>query len=95
MSEAVLAAVITGFLTLIGQFFTSRGQQSRMMDAFQHQSEMTDAKLSGEIAKNHAVTQTQITNLTNEVRAHNEFAKRIPAIEARLDALDAMVRRKP
>jgi hypothetical protein len=53
---------------------------------------MTDAKLSGEIAKNHAVTQTQITNLTNEVRAHNEFAKRIPAIEARLDALE---RRKP
>ena len=95
MSDAILAAVITGFLTLIGQFFTSRGQQSRMMDAFQHQSEMTDAKLSGEIAKNHAVTQTQITNLTNEVRAHNEFAKRIPAIEARLNALDAMVQRKP
>lgn len=95
MNDAVLAAVITGFLTLIGQFFTSRGQQSRMMDAFQHQSEMTDAKLSGEIAKNHAVTQTQITNLTNEVRAHNEFAKRIPAIEARLNALDAMVQRKP
>lgn len=95
MNDAVLAAVITGILTLIGQFFTSRGQQSRMMDAFQHQSEMTDAKLSGEIAKNHAVTQTQIANLTNEVRAHNEFAKRIPAIEARLDALDAIVRRKP
>ena len=95
MSDAILAAVITGFLTLVGQFFTSRGQQSRMMDAFQHQSEMTDAKLSGEIAKNHAVTQTQITNLTNEVRAHNEFAKRIPAIEARLNALDAMVQRKP
>ena len=92
MNDAVLAAVITGVLTLIGQFFTSRGQQSRMMDAFQHQSEMTDAKLSGEIAKNHAVTQTQITNLTNEVRMHNEFAKRIPALEARLDALD---RRKP
>lgn len=51
MNDAVLAAVITGFLTLIGQFFTSRGQQSRMMDAFQHQSEMTDAKLSREIAK--------------------------------------------
>lgn len=92
MNDAVLAALITGVLTLIGHFFTSRGQLSRMMDAFQHQSEMTDAKLSGEIAKNHAVTQTQITNLTNEVRAHNEFAKRIPAIEARLDALE---RRKP
>lgn len=92
MNDAVLAAVITGTLALAGQFFTSRGQQSRMMDAFQHQSEMTDAKLSGEIAKNHAVTQTQITNLTNEVRMHNEFAKRIPALEARLDALD---RRKP
>lgn len=88
MNDAVLAAVITGVLTLVGQFFTSRGQQSRMMDTFQHQSEMTDAKLSGEIAKNHAVTQTQITNLTNEVRMHNEFAKRIPALEARLDALD-------
>lgn len=88
MGEAVLAALVTGLLTLIGQFFTSRSQQSRMMSALQHQSEMTDAKLSGEIAKNHAVTQTQIANLTNEVRAHNEFARRIPAIEARLDALE-------
>ena len=88
MGEAVLAALITGILTLVGQFFTSRGQQNRMMNALQHQSEMTDAKLSGEIAKNHAVTQTQIANLTNEVRAHNEFARRIPAIEARLDALE-------
>lgn len=92
MNDAVLAAVITGLLTLVGQFFTSRGLQSRMMEAFQHQSEMRDAKLSGEIEKNHAVTQTQIANLTNEVRAHNGFAKRIPAIEARLDALE---RRKP
>lgn len=35
--------------------------------------------------KHDAVIDTKIENLTDEVRKHNNFAERIPTIEARVD----------
>ena len=48
------------------------------------QSELSDAKLDKEIA----VVKTEIENLSNEVRKHNAFAERIPALEEKAKAAD-------
>lgn len=69
MSEAVIVALITGGLSLIGTFVSnSRTAQSM------------DAKLD----KQQAVTETKLEELTREVRAHNNFAQRVPVLEEQM-----------
>ena len=38
--------------------------------------------------KNQAVTDIKIEELTREVREHNNFAKRIPVLETKVEALE-------
>lgn len=40
-----------------------------------------------------AVTDEKIAELTREVRKHNDFAERIPAIEAKLEAQEKAISR--
>lgn len=40
-----------------------------------------------------AVTDEKISELTREVRKHNDFAEKIPAIEARLEAQEKAISR--
>ena len=80
MSEAVVVALITGGISLLGVVITCL--------ATARKSEKTQA-----IAQ--AVTDTKIQELTREVRSHNHFAQRLPVVECqiqtihhRLDALE-------
>ena len=73
MSEAVLVAIITGGLTLIGTVFTVFATASR-----------TNVQLR----INQAVTDTKIDNLTKEVKDHNEFAKRMPVVEEQIKVIN-------
>lgn len=76
MSEAVLVAIISGALTLIGTVVTvvstSRKQGRSFSEAF---------------AVHQAVTNEKIDTLTREVQRHNGFAERIPVLEERVDAI--------
>lgn len=49
---------------------------------------ITNSKSNAEMAKKHeirqAVTDEKISELTREVRMHNDFAKRIPVIEEKI-----------
>ena len=69
MSEAVIVAIITGGLSLIGVIVSNN-----------HTAQSMDAKLD----KQQAVTETKLEELTREVRAHNNFAQRVPVIEEQL-----------
>lgn len=69
MSEAVIVALITGGLSLIGTFVSNNRTAQRM-----------DAKLD----KQQAVTETKLEELTREVRAHNNFAQRVPVLEEQM-----------
>lgn len=69
--EAIIAALIAGGLSLVGVVITN----NRGINKIQ-----TDMKL--EFAKAQAVTDTKIDELTREVREHNNFAKRVPILEA-------------
>lgn len=66
MSEAVIAAMITGAAAILSNILTSN-KQSRAMD---HRLEM-----------HQAVTDTKLEELTREVRKHNNFAERMPVVE--------------
>ena len=69
MSEAVTAALITGALSLVGVIITVWASNSRM----QHKIELGQA-----------VTDTKLEELTREVRAHNNFAQRVPVLEEKI-----------
>lgn len=71
MTDAIIVALITGVLSLIGVIIANNRTAHDM-----------DAKLE----KQQAVTQTQLEELTREVRMHNNFAERIPVIEEKIKA---------
>lgn len=73
MSEAIIVAIITGGLSLIGVII-SNNRTARSMD------KSMDAKLD----KQQAVTETKLEELTREVRAHNNFAQRVPVLEEQI-----------
>ena len=73
MSEAIIVAIITGGLSLIG-VIVSNNRTAQSMD------KSMDAKLD----KQQAVTETKLEELTREVRAHNNCAQRIPVMEEQI-----------
>lgn len=69
MSEAIIVAIITGGLSLIG-VIVSNNRTAQSMDA--------------KLDKQQAVTETKLEELTREVRSHNNFAQRIPVLEEQI-----------
>lgn len=71
--EGIIAAVITGILSLIGVVISNIA---------------ANAKMAKELEKAQAVTDTKIEELTREVREHNNFAKRVPVLEEKAKVAD-------
>ena len=69
MLEENIVALITGGLSLIGVLISNSRAAQNM-----------DAKLE----KQQAITDTKLDELTREVRAHNNFAQRIPVMEEQI-----------
>lgn len=69
MSESIIVAIITGGLSLIG-VIVSNNRTAQSMDA--------------KLDKQQAVTETKLEDLTREVRAHNNFAQRVPVLEEQI-----------
>ena len=69
MSEAIIVAIITGGLSLIG-VIVSNNRTAQSMDA--------------KLDKQQAVTETKLEELTREVRTHNSFAQRVPVLEEQM-----------
>jgi hypothetical protein len=69
MSEAIIVAIITGGLSLIGAIVSNN-----------HTAQSMDAKLD----KQQAITDTKLEELTREVRMHNNFAQRVPVLEEQI-----------
>ncbi len=76
MSEAIIVALITGALSLLGVVVTSMATSRR-------------AEKAQAIAQ--AVTETKIDELTREVRQHNGFAEKIPVLQSEVDGLKGRV----
>ena len=84
MSETILAVCITGGLSLIGTIITVLVANKQTLAALDKKSELSDAKLEAKLDRHQAVTDTKIEELTREVRAHNDFARRVPVIEEQI-----------
>lgn len=67
--EAIIAAIITGVLTLAGVIITNTSG---------------NRKMQATLEKHQAVTDTKIEELTREVREHNGFARRMPVVEQQI-----------
>lgn len=66
MTEGIIAAILSGAVTLIGVLIAN--------------------------SKAQAVTDTKIEELTREVREHNNFARRVPILEAQMETLRGDIR---
>lgn len=84
MSEAILVAIISGGLSLIGVIVTVVKGNQQLFAKLDKQSELSDAKLETEIR----VVKTELSNLASEVRRHNDFASRVPILEEKAKAAD-------
>ena len=71
--EAIIVALITGGLSLLGVIFSNSNSNRRV-----------EAKLE----KAQAVTDTKIEELTREVREHNNFARRMPVVEEQIKVIN-------
>ena len=77
MTEAIIVALITGGLSLIGVVVTCLAT-SRKNEKNQ------------EIAQ--AVMKTELAELTREVRAHNNFAQRMPVVEQQIKDINSDIK---
>jgi len=82
MSDAVIVAIITGIFAVIGQLLIQKSSNKDLYAKLDKQSEVSDQKLDAKLEKYQAVTDEKIAELTREVRKHNNFAEKIPVMEA-------------
>lgn len=76
MTEAIIIAIITGGISLIGTIITVLAANRKTEQALQ---------------VSQAVTDTKLEELTREVREHNNFARRLPVVEEQIKQIDRRV----
>lgn len=73
MNEAILVALITGGLSVVGVIITNLAAARKSEAA---------------IRMAQAITDTKLEELTREVREHNNFAKRMPVVEEQIKVIN-------
>jgi hypothetical protein len=76
--DSIVTAVITGGLALLGVIITNMSGNK---------------KIENQLITNQAVTETNLKNLTDEVRKHNSFADRITTLEVKVESLEREIKK--
>ena len=76
MNELLVTA-LSGLLTLIGVCVTAWASAKKTRD-----------QVADRLRVAQAVTDTKLDDLTREVRAHNDFASRIPVLEEQIKVIN-------
>ena len=71
--EAIIVAIITGGLSLVGVIFSNV---------------LSNRRVEANLQTAQAVTDTKIEALTREVRSHNNFAQRMPVVEEQIKVIN-------
>ena len=71
--DVILAAAVTGILSLLGVVVSNIG---------------SNRKIENALSTSQAVTDCKIEELTREVREHNNFAKRMPVVEEQIKVIN-------
>lgn len=72
----IIVAFITGGLALVGVIISNAA---------------TARKMETNLSISQAITDTKIEELTREVRAHNNFAQRVPVVEEQIKGINHRV----
>ena len=81
MSEGLIGSLITGGLSLIAVIFTNVSANKKIV-----------SDIKSEVKTNQAVTDEKITELTREVREHNNFARRMPVVEEQIKVINHRIK---
>lgn len=71
------SSILVGLMTLIGVVITNSKSNS---------------KIEQQLKVSQAVTETEIKELTREVREHNNFAKRMPVVEEQIKVINNRIK---
>jgi hypothetical protein len=71
--EAIIVSAITGICSIVGVIVTTASSNKKI----EHKLEVSQA-----------VMDTKIESLTQEVRCHNEFARRMPVVEEQIKVIN-------
>ena len=71
--ESIIVSIVTGACSIAGVVIASAASSNKL----QHQMDVSLA-----------VMKNEIENLANEVRTHNEFARRMPVIEEQIKVIN-------
>lgn len=77
MTEAIICAIITGGLSLLGVVVSNQ---------------RTARDIDNKLAQKQAVTDTKLDELTREVREHNGFARRMPVVEEQIKVINNRIK---
>lgn len=78
--ESIIVALISGALPLIGVIITNNKNNKDNMKA-----------IEARLEKQQAITDCKLEELTREVRAHNNFAQRMPAVEEKIKGIEEKI----
>ena len=81
MSEGIIIALITGGFTFIGVVVSNLSGNKKVVN-----------DIKTELTKYQAVTDEKISELTREVRMHNNFAQRMPVIENNIKHIEEEIK---
>lgn len=81
MSDGIIGSLITGGLSLIAVIFTNVSANKKIV-----------SDIKSEVKTNQAVTDEKITELTREVREHNNFARRMPVVEEQIKVINHRIK---
>ena len=85
MDNAVLVAVITAGVSLIGTIITVLMANKSTLAAMSEQSKLADEKIQGQIG----VIDNKIETLSQRVEKHNSMVERTYNLESRVSVLEA------
>jgi hypothetical protein len=91
MSDALLIALIPSCLALIGTLITVFGGNRKFINKVKEENTKVINDIKLEITAYHSSTDEKIKELTREVREHNNFAKRMPAVEQKIDNVEEKI----
>ena len=80
----IIVSVISALATILVVIINSRNSRKDMIAELKLQQQQSDAKLE----QSQAVTNTKLETLTEEVREHNNFARRMPVVEEQIKVIN-------
>ena len=91
MSEGILIALIGFAGVIVSNIITSSNNNKKLVSEIKTENTKVVGEIKLELTTYKATTDEQIKELTREVREHNNFAKRMPAVEEGIENLKEKV----